>query len=47
MGQGVIGVLILGFVFVRARGNLLAPTLVHALITSVPGMVLVDGMLKR
>jgi membrane protease YdiL (CAAX protease family) len=47
MGQGVVGGLILGFVFVRARGNLLAPVLVHALINSVPGMVLVDGMLKR
>jgi membrane protease YdiL (CAAX protease family) len=47
MGQGIVGGLILGFVFVRARGNLLAPILVHALINSVPGMVLVDGMLKR
>jgi membrane protease YdiL (CAAX protease family) len=47
MGQGVAGGLILGFVFVRARGNLLAPVLVHALINSVPGMVLIVGMLKR
>jgi membrane protease YdiL (CAAX protease family) len=47
MGQGVVGGLILGFVFVRARGNLLAPVVMHALINSVPGMVLVDGMLKH
>jgi membrane protease YdiL (CAAX protease family) len=47
MGQGVVGGVILGFVFVRARGNLLAPVVMHALINSVPGMVLVDGMLKR
>jgi membrane protease YdiL (CAAX protease family) len=47
MGQGVVGGLILGFLFVRARGNLLAPVVLHALINSVPGMVLVDGMLRR
>jgi membrane protease YdiL (CAAX protease family) len=47
LGQGIIGGLILGTVYARARGNLLAPVLVHALINAVPAMVLIDTMLKR
>lgn len=47
MGQGGIAGLILGAVFVRAQGNLLAPVVVHAMTNALPAMVLVDTMLRR
>lgn len=46
LGQGVPAGLILGAVYVRARGNLLAPVVTHALINSLPATVLVGRWLS-
>ena len=39
--QGGIGGLILGAVYVKAKNNLLACIVVHALINTLPGMVMI------
>jgi len=41
MGQGVIGGLILGAVYLRAGRNLLAPVIVHALIIAFPASTMI------
>ena len=41
MGQGVVGGLILGTVYLVARRNLLAPAIVHALINALPATTLI------
>jgi len=41
MGQGVIGGLILGAVYLRAGRNLLAPVIVHALIITFPASTMI------
>jgi membrane protease YdiL (CAAX protease family) len=46
-GQGGIGGLILGGVFLMARGNLLAPVVVHALINLPPVAAMVSTMVRR
>jgi membrane protease YdiL (CAAX protease family) len=40
--NGLPGGLILGWVYVRGRGNLLAPMLTHAMIDLIPAMVLLQ-----
>lgn len=46
MGQGGVGGLILGAVFVAARGNLLAPVLVHTMINLPVVAAMLPGMIK-
>ena len=41
MGQGVIGGLILGTVYLVAKRNLLAPVVVHALINALPATTII------
>jgi membrane protease YdiL (CAAX protease family) len=43
--NGLPGGLILGWVFVRAGGNLLAPMLTHAMIDLIPAMLLLQRLL--
>ncbi|MHC5007932.1 MAG: lysostaphin resistance A-like protein [Planctomycetota bacterium] len=40
--NGLPGGLVLGWVFVRSRGNLLAPMLTHAMINLIPAMTLLQ-----
>jgi membrane protease YdiL (CAAX protease family) len=40
--NGLPGGLILGWLYVRGRGNLLAPMLTHAMIDLIPGMMLLQ-----
>jgi membrane protease YdiL (CAAX protease family) len=44
---GMLGGLILGIVFVRSRGNLLASICTHGMVNMLPGMVLVERMISR
>jgi membrane protease YdiL (CAAX protease family) len=41
MGQGVVGGLVLGVVFLGARRNLLAPAVVHACINAFPATLMI------
>lgn len=41
MGQGVVGGLILGTVYLVAKRNLLAPVIVHALINALPATTMI------
>jgi membrane protease YdiL (CAAX protease family) len=43
--NGIPGGLILGWVFVRAKGNLVAPIITHAMIDVIPAMRLVQALL--
>ncbi len=43
--NGLPGGLVLGWVFVRSRGNLLAPMLTHALIDLIPAMLLLQRLM--
>jgi membrane protease YdiL (CAAX protease family) len=44
--NGIPGGLILGWVFVRSRGNLFAPVLTHAMIDLIPAMLLLERLLS-
>jgi membrane protease YdiL (CAAX protease family) len=43
--NGLPGSLILGGVYVKAKHNLLAPIVTHAMMNGLPGMVLLDSLL--
>jgi membrane protease YdiL (CAAX protease family) len=45
MANGVFGGLVAGAVFIRARGNLLAPILVHAFVNIIPAMLSLESLL--
>jgi membrane protease YdiL (CAAX protease family) len=44
--NGLPGGLVLGWVFVRGRGNLLAPMITHAMINLVPAMLLLQRLMS-
>lgn len=44
--NGIPGGLILGWVFVRAQGNLVAPIITHALIDVIPAMRLIQALIS-
>lgn len=43
--NGLPGGLIIGVVYVKAKHNLLAPMVTHAMINALPGMVLLDSLI--
>ncbi len=44
---GMLGGLLLGIVYARSRGNLVASICTHSMVNMLPGMVLVDRMVFR
>ncbi len=47
MANGILGGLVIGWVFVRAKGNLVATILLHALIDLIPAALYLDRLIGR